>query len=227
MLISALKWIADPVDLETEPLWKSDIWRLRLAFNRHVLGEFWRELDKTNAAQLYLIDRYAPKIYKDWVKLEASLWVKIWLTLSKLSQLFPSIQAPEAVFYRIIVEQKLVHLGLNQIYPKDEGIPSAKDMVRLYQRENEDLRNYINPFQQENSPFTFAFIGQVMSIAEPDSSFGNEYYKPILKARIKLQNFIETNNPVRFLPNPDTGRLEKYEKRTPQKIGKPPKIRSR
>ena len=225
-LIGALRSIAEPADLETEPLWKTQVWRLRLAFHRHVIGEFWRGLGDPEAELLYSIYRFTKtntKVgYTKWVKHEAELWVKIWLAMEKIAQLFPQITAPEMVFQKIILEQKLVHLGLNFTGSTQDGVPPAQAMIRVHQEENKRLRSYDNPFLENDCEFTYAFIGQVMKVAVTDSTFATEYYRPIIKARTKLQDFLEKNNPIRFLPNPQTGKLEKYDQRTPKIVSKMP-----
>ena len=219
-LIGALRGIAEPVDLETEPLWKETIWRLRLAFHRHVIGEFWRDLDEPHAENLYLIDRFIKKDYKDWVKYETRLWIQTWLSLEKIAHISKEIGAPEQVFIEIIKEMKFFDIGLTY-YIEDAKIPSGKELIRTYQKENKALQNYENPFKQEDFPETFRFIGLLMNLAQRDNEFNNKYYKKIIFSRRDLQGFLEDHNPQRYLTNPYTKQLEKYHKRTPNIVRAP------
>ena len=215
-LFQQLKAIAEPIDLESEPLWKNEVWRFRLYFHRHVIGEFLNELDIKDVKDFYLIDRFIKKDYKKWVKLETNLWYETWLSIEKIVHIDEQIyKEPWLIFIRVILEMKLFDIGLNYRIDPEE-IPSAKTMTRQYQLENESIRYYENPFNQEDAPVTFELLERLRKLAESNRDFNLSYYKKILRSRQILQGFLEDTQPIRFLPNSRTGKLNEYNKRTPQ-----------
>jgi len=163
-LFQQLKAIAEPIDLESEPLWKTEVWRFRLYFHRHVIGEFLNELDIKDVKDFYLIDRFIKKDYKKWVKLETNLWYETWLSIEKIVHIDEQIyKEPWLIFIRVILEMKLFDMGLNYRIDPEE-IPSAKTMTRQYQLENESIRYYENPFNQEDAPVTFELLERLRKL---------------------------------------------------------------
>jgi len=179
------------------PQYQQEHAKYLLLYIRHTTGVFLRSLDPQKYKNLYPIERFTTKPYKNLICLEAQLWGKIWQALLNLEPEYRHSETPAKIFHHIIQEAKLVLLI--SCPANIDRIPSVEDF-----------------------PETFRFIGLLMNLAQRDNEFNNKYYKKIIFSRRDLQGFLEDHNPQRYLTNPYTKQLEKYHKRTPKRVSKTP-----
>jgi hypothetical protein len=172
------------------PQYQQEHAKYLLLYIRHTTGVFLRSLDPQKYKNLYPIERFTTKPYKNLICLEAQLWGKIWQALLNLEPEYRHSETPAKIFHHIIQEAKLVLLI--SCPANIDRIPSVEDFLRSHQRPNQQLKKLLNPFLQEESPYTWSFIEQIiMAASRSDRSFKKNYYNPLLKARVSFRDLLE------------------------------------
>ena len=229
-LLSGLAELCEPTILNIHPEKKTEIVEAMLNFQHAVTGEFLRKVGPKmgikNTKDVYPLKQFWAKDYKDLVRAEAELWVKVWYCLMELYRSNGGSYHPDIVevFLWIIGEKKLVMLIFSTVDFLD--VPTTKDVLRGYQKENTDLKTsdepklekYKNPFKKDECFYTFDFIESMSKQAYKCPLINKKFYIPMIKARMILRDLIESSKPARILLNPVSGKGEHYTKRPRKKI---------
>jgi hypothetical protein len=224
-LALVLEEIANPNDLDANHYWKTKVGYFSLLYKRWIVGELWHKVfvPEFDAWQFYTAttEDLAAEV-KQLVCQEADLWIALWNLLGCLTINGFLIYHQSQAFLGIILENILLQMWSYNDQALD--ISTAQRLLRYHQSVNRKLSSLEedeNPFP-DNYPMTRYVIDVAMRRANQDDQFRKEFYRPMVKQRMRLLTLLRESKPKKF----HDGRMEHRGRKSKKLVKKQGKKRA-
>jgi hypothetical protein len=165
----------------------SEIEKCRLMYRAAILEQIIKlRWNSTFSANLRL-----PKRELGVFKLEGELWNCAINLMMELSLISPLKYPHTPIWFTLCIMEGQLGAFIPDVNRKI-------DFRKILQNGNQALKNYTNPFNQDESPSTWQLIEDSRKLAEHNDQFRKQKYTPMRKAREKLATHL-INTPAQIL----------------------------
>lgn len=150
----------------------------------------------------YWKDMRNKRCIKQWVRLEADLWVKTLMLLTYMYYYFRAIPCrPETALWLLTEEHSLLLFAPSLIGCPTFSQRGTTAPRRTWQKQNGEMDDLAkpsddeeapNPFNEQEFPVAFRVIEVAKQIADQNTGFEKKFYKPVVKARMALVTYLRT-----------------------------------